>query len=287
MGTDLVLYSIPRNTKVFFMRIKTTNSSLVTDYAADVKSLPYALRNRQNNSVYRIQAMTGGTFQLATVNTAMCQSGILIRGGDSFTATFGTNQLPPYALSPNTRKCFLITNTCLSNISFSLRLIPQADYVYIHSGDSRIANFTGRGSYHLTKNETDPLLVLVSLPSEVLSTREVTISVSVDPSCSDSESARSVYLGPREALAPITLSDLNEEPPTTTGTFRETAHLIALPIVAVCLIVVLGVSCFRYKWITAFNDKVTQGETQSTGPRYSARGNAQRAPKLAHARTAF
>jgi hypothetical protein len=287
MGTDLVLYSVPGDTKVSFMRIKTTNSSLVPDYTSNAKSLPYALRNRQNNSVYQIKAITGGTFQFATVNDAMCQSGILIRGGSSFTVTFGTNQLPPHTLSPNTRKCFLITNTCLSEITFNLRLIPQVDFVYVHSGHRKVANFTGRGSYKLIKNGTHPLFVLISLPSRVLSTREVNITVNADPLCNDSENDRSVYLGPREILSPVNESDLDEDVPITIETFRETGHLIALPIITVCLIIALSISCYRYKWIAALTEKMTQSETQSTAPNSSNRGNSQRAPMLPQDKVPF
>jgi hypothetical protein len=285
LGTDLILYSVPLDAKVFFMRNKTSNSGLVADYSSTVKSLPYALRNRQNGSIYRIQSTTADVFKLATVNVASCQSGVLIHGGESFNATFGTNQLPPFSLTANMKKCVIITNTCFSVVTFRLQLIPQADFVFVHAGRRRVANFTGWGTYGLVKNGTEPLLVIMSLPPEVLSTREVSIEVNAGDGCN--EMSRSVYLGPREILKPVSGSDLDDGDLGVVPDAQELTYLIALPIIAVCLIGVFGVSCVRYKWSTSFGEKMTQGETQSTGPHVSARGTGQRTPLLAQEKSPF
>jgi hypothetical protein len=65
--------------------------------------------------------------------------------------------------------------------------------------------------------------------------------------CSHLKAFQNVYLRPREAIAPVNRSDFKKAVLTIVETFRETAHLIALPIIIVCLIVVLAVPCFRYE----------------------------------------
>jgi hypothetical protein len=243
-GPYIVFPSIPQDAQVYAYRQKLigdTNYSL--DFVLPAPQLPYALRNLAANTTFRILAPTGGLLQAGVVDAARCRSGVFSVAACSANLTFGTAQLQPYGLPLDTEKCILVLNTCETVIRLDLRLTPD-DWVAAFDGAARVANLTGRTNATISREAVvRPLLIAMRVSADILAQRAVRLSL-VTENCT--EETRVLFLGPYAAAYPTSAPTVD---PIVEKAVLEPAYIFGTLAVAVCFAVILGMSCFRYRWI--------------------------------------
>jgi hypothetical protein len=166
-------------------------------------------------------------------------------------------------------------------VNLTWDLNPDEDVLEVYRG-SAATSLSGANTTALTSD--DPILLRMHISPDLLYFRRVDVAVSA----ADETAERSVFIGPSAELFPsnTSLSASSGNTSVVPAVPSEPIYKGGLGVISGLFIIVLIVSCFRYRWSAAVAGRCGQPDERSAvTPQWSSRSATQRAT-LVEARAA-